>query len=152
MKPIAMLCYLGTISLLIMAILMGANLLVFIDPPSMLVGPFAATLLLVATYGVSDLATAYGAGFRGLFGSDDGPPDPAKAQLVVAVGRSGILYSWLTALAGFMIGHVQMLANLEDPSAIGPAMAVSLLTGFYAVLAVMFVYLPMTRNAEAKAA
>jgi hypothetical protein len=30
-------------------------------------------------------------------------------------------------------------------------MAVSLLTGFYAVLAVMFVYLPMTRNAEAKA-
>ena len=148
MKPIAMLCYLGTFSILIMAILLGSNLLIFIDIPSMLVGPFAATLLLVATYGVSDLAKAYGAGLGGLFGSEDGPPDPEKARLVMAVGRSGILYSWLTAMAGFMIGHVQMLANLDDPTAIGPAMAVSLLTGFYAVLAVMFVYLPMTRNAE----
>jgi chemotaxis protein MotA len=32
---------------------------------------------------------------------------------------------------GTVIGLVQMLQNLSDPSAIGPAMAVSLLTMFY---------------------
>src|SRR3546814_10457455 len=41
-------------------------------------------------------------------------------------------------LIGTLIGLVQMLANLKDPNAIGPAMAVALLTTFYgAVLAYM---------------
>ena len=42
-------------------------------------------------------------------------------------------------LIGTLIGLVQMLANLDDPNSIGPAMAVALLTTFYgAVLANMF--------------
>lgn len=41
-------------------------------------------------------------------------------------------------LIGTLIGLVQMLGNLQDPSTIGPAMAVALLTTFYgAVLACM---------------
>ena len=39
-------------------------------------------------------------------------------------------------MIGTLIGLVQMLQSLSDPSAIGPAMAVALLTTFYgAVLA-----------------
>ncbi len=46
-------------------------------------------------------------------------------------------------MIGTLIGLVQMLQNLSDPSAIGPAMAVALLTTFYgAVLANAFA-LPM---------
>lgn len=42
-------------------------------------------------------------------------------------------------MIGTLIGLVQMLQNLSDPSAIGPAMAVALLTTFYgAVLANVF--------------
>lgn len=42
-------------------------------------------------------------------------------------------------LIGTLVGLVQMLGSLEDPSSIGPAMAVALLTTFYgAVLANMF--------------
>ena len=42
-------------------------------------------------------------------------------------------------LIGTLVGLVQMLSNLDDPSSIGPAMAVALLTTFYgAVLSTVF--------------
>ncbi len=56
-------------------------------------------------------------------------------------------------MVGTLIGLVQMLANLDDPSSIGPKMAVAMITTFYgAVLANLF-FLPMseklaTRNEE----
>jgi chemotaxis protein MotA len=51
-------------------------------------------------------------------------------------------------LIGTLVGLVQMLGNLDDPSAIGPAMAVALLTTFYgAVLANMF-FLPLANKLE----
>ena len=55
-------------------------------------------------------------------------------------------------LIGTLIGLVQMLGNLDDPSAIGPAMAVALLTTFYgAVLANMF-FLPLAAKLERNSA
>ena len=39
-----------------------------------------------------------------------------------------------SGVIGSLIGFVNMLANLDDPKSIGPAMAVSLLTLLYAVL------------------
>lgn len=51
-------------------------------------------------------------------------------------------------LIGTLIGLVQMLGNLDDPSTIGPSMAVALLTTFYgAVLANMF-FLPLASKLE----
>ncbi|MCB9728892.1 MAG: MotA/TolQ/ExbB proton channel family protein [Deltaproteobacteria bacterium] len=44
-----------------------------------------------------------------------------------AVGEAGPAMGML----GTLIGLVQMLANMDDPKAIGPAMAVALLTTFY---------------------
>ncbi len=46
-------------------------------------------------------------------------------------------------LIGTLIGLVQMLQTMEDPSTIGPAMAVALLTTFYGVVAANLVCLPM---------
>ncbi|HDQ41118.1 MAG TPA: motility protein A [Desulfonatronum sp.] len=52
-------------------------------------------------------------------------------------------YAPAFGMIGTLIGLVQMLAALHDPSTIGPAMAVALLTTFYgAMLANMF-FLPM---------
>ena len=58
-------------------------------------------------------------------------------------------------LIGTLIGLVQMLADLQNPETIGPAMAVALLTTFYgailgtAVLAPMAAKLERNSNAEA---
>lgn len=46
-------------------------------------------------------------------------------------------------LIGTLIGLVQMLQRMNDPSAIGPAMAVALLTTFYGAALANLVFLPM---------
>jgi chemotaxis protein MotA len=58
-------------------------------------------------------------------------------------------------LIGTLVGLVQMLGNLEDPSTIGPAMAVALLTTFYGAILANMVFLPLAnkldRNSGAEA-
>lgn len=55
-------------------------------------------------------------------------------------------------LIGTLIGLVQMLASLDDPSAIGPAMAVALLTTMYgAIMANMF-FNPLAAKLERNSA
>lgn len=51
-------------------------------------------------------------------------------------------------LIGTLIGLVQMLGNLSDPSTIGPAMAVALLTTFYGAVLSNMVLVPMANKLE----
>ncbi len=46
-------------------------------------------------------------------------------------------------MIGTLIGLVQMLASMEDPSSIGPAMAVALLTTLYGALLANVIFLPL---------
>lgn len=46
-------------------------------------------------------------------------------------------------MVGTLIGLVKMLMMMEDPSAIGPAMAVALITTFYGVILANLVFLPV---------
>jgi chemotaxis protein MotA len=46
-------------------------------------------------------------------------------------------------LVGTLIGLVQMLQTMDDPSSIGPAMAVALLTTFYGAVLANFIFLPL---------
>jgi chemotaxis protein MotA len=46
-------------------------------------------------------------------------------------------------MIGTLIGLVQMLTTMEDPTTIGPAMAVALLTTFYGAVAANLICLPM---------
>ena len=45
-----------------------------------------------------------------------------------------------------------MLANMEDPSSIGPAMAVALVTTFYGALLANVVFMPMTVKLQRRSA
>ena len=47
-------------------------------------------------------------------------------------------------MIGTLIGLVQMLQSMEDPSAIGPAMAIALLTTFYGSVLANIVFLPIS--------
>lgn len=51
-------------------------------------------------------------------------------------------------LIGTLIGLVQMLANLQNPDAIGPAMAVALLTTFYGAILSNIVLSPLAGKLE----
>ncbi|MCL6582424.1 MAG: MotA/TolQ/ExbB proton channel family protein [bacterium] len=62
-------------------------------------------------------------------------------------------YAPAMGLIGTLIGLVQMLQNLNDPSKIGPGMAVALLTTFYGAIMANMVFLPLsgklkTRSSE----
>lgn len=52
-------------------------------------------------------------------------------------------YAPALGMTGTVIGLVQMLRLMDDPSKIGPAMAVALITTFYGVILANLVFLPM---------
>lgn len=54
-------------------------------------------------------------------------------------------------LIGTLVGLVKMLGTLNDPSTIGPAMAIALLTTFYGALLAHMVFLPLASRAERNA-
>jgi chemotaxis protein MotA len=54
-------------------------------------------------------------------------------------------------LIGTLIGLVQMLANLDDPSTIGPSMAIALLTTFYGAVLANIVLVPLASKLERNA-
>jgi chemotaxis protein MotA len=62
--------------------------------------------------------------------------------------RKAAEYAPAMGLIGTLIGLVQMLGNLDDPSAIGPSMAVALLTTFYGAVLANMVLSPLAAKLE----
>ena len=56
-----------------------------------------------------------------------------------------------SGVLGTLIGLVNMLAKMDDPSAIGPAMAVALLTVLYGVLLAEFILGPLINRLRNRA-
>ena len=55
-------------------------------------------------------------------------------------------------MIGTLVGLVIMLKNLDDPSAIGPGMAMALLTTFYGAVSANLIYIPVAGKLKARAA
>ena len=53
-------------------------------------------------------------------------------------------YSPAFGMVGTLIGLIQMLANLDDPSSIGPKMAVAMITTFYGSVMANLFFIPMS--------
>lgn len=62
--------------------------------------------------------------------------------------RRAAEFSPAMGLIGTLIGLVQMLGNLDDPTTIGPSMAVALLTTFYGAVLANMVFLPLAAKLE----
>ena len=60
-------------------------------------------------------------------------------------------YAPALGMIGTVIGLVQMLRNMNDPSTIGPAMAVALITTFYGAVLANLVFLPMVGKLKHRA-
>ncbi|MYM53732.1 motility protein A [Thalassovita mangrovi] len=68
-------------------------------------------------------------------------------------GTQGVVKSWIDiapamGMIGTLIGLVQMLGNMEDPKAIGPAMAVALLTTLYGAFIANVIFGPILAKLE----
>ncbi len=61
------------------------------------------------------------------------------AEIVATMGA----FAPAMGMIGTVIGLVQMLQSMSDPSTIGPAMAVALITTFYGAILANLVFLPM---------
>lgn len=59
-------------------------------------------------------------------------------------------YAPAFGMLGTLIGLVQMLAGLNDPSSVGPAMSVALLTTFYGSLLSTVIFLPIAGKLKAR--
>lgn len=76
----------------------------------------------------------------------------ARARMASAVLRRAAEVAPAMGLIGTLVGLVQMLGSLSNPSAIGPAMAVALITTFYGAILGSMVLAPLAakidRNAD----
>ena len=59
-------------------------------------------------------------------------------------------YSFSAGIVGVLIGMVLILGNLDDPAAIGPALAICLLTALYGTILKYFVYAPLVHSIDKK--
>ena len=60
-------------------------------------------------------------------------------------------YAPAFGMIGTLIGLVQMLANLDDPSTIGPKMAVAMITTFYGAIMANLFFIPMSNKLGGRA-
>lgn len=60
-------------------------------------------------------------------------------------------YSPALGMIGTLIGLVQMLQNMDDPSSIGPAMAVALITTFYGAIMANVLFSPLAGKLSIRA-
>lgn len=76
----------------------------------------------------------------------------ARHYKAAGVLRRAAEVSPAMGLIGTLIGLVQMLGNLEDPSTIGPSMALALLTTFYGAVLSNMVFSPLAAKLERNSA
>ncbi len=62
------------------------------------------------------------------------------------------MYAPAFGMIGTLIGLVQMLANMSDPSTIGPSMAVALITTFYGAVMANLIFLPIAGKLKQRSA
>ena len=113
---------------IVCAILMGGPLAHFVSVPGLLL--FFSVTIGVVLWGNSldDIAGGVSdwLGNRAL--------DDAGRERCHRIFSQAANFAVASGFVGVLIGLVQMLQNLEDPSAIGPAMAMALLSLLYAVV------------------
>ena len=132
------------LSVLLWGVMLGSSLLIFINGPSVLFTVGGGVFLWWLAVGRD--APRMWATLRAAA--------PSRAELESALvtletGRRGL---WLVSWLGVLIGLTQILQALDDPSAIGPAMAVCLLTVTYATVINLFAINPMRHRLEHKRA
>ena len=121
-----------------LAMAMTGGAMMIMDAPSMVIVLAGACLFTVAAHGPGPLIDA-------LVASLNSQPLTLQAchqhRRVLETLRNALCAS---GAAGFLLGLIAVLGNLADPSHIGPAVAVAMLTTLYAVILAELVIAPLS--------
>ena len=119
------------------AIAVGAGAGMFINLPSLAITLGVTFFMLLAAFG-KDFLRFIPDGLATLICTPQ-EPNPRFAE----IAGHGARYVIGAGVIGTMIGMIQMLSNLSDPSGLGVGMATCLLTIFYAIITseLLFAYL-----------
>ena len=117
------------VSAILGTILVASSIGAFIDVPSLLTVIIPVIASISAKHGLE--------GFKELFREGEN-----QSKVLHTMGVTAIL----SGAIGTMIGFIIMLGNLSDQSAIGPALAIVLLTIFYGLLIFLFTTLLSTKD------
>ncbi|MGN7612790.1 hypothetical protein ACQZV8_11975 [Magnetococcales bacterium HHB-1] len=131
MKYSGIIGFVLAIAIISIGILLGSDLHVFFNPPSLIFVLGLTIGLGLLSFGAQKLFFAIKTVFSlTLLGRT---PNPEQVNLISVIRglRKHLYYS---AMIGAFIGWVQILSTLDDPAALGPAVAVSIFTIFYALI------------------
>ena len=131
--------------LIVCAILMGGDLHAFVDPPSLAVVLGITTGGILFSHSPGEILGA----FWTACGTD--PLSEEKASQAGGVFSRMSHIALASGLIGTLIGLVQMLQNLSDPTKIGPAMAVALLCPLYAIILSELIFKAAEADCRARA-
>ncbi|MEC7241398.1 MAG: MotA/TolQ/ExbB proton channel family protein [Myxococcota bacterium] len=114
--------------MIVAGILSGAALQSFVDPPSVFIVVGVIVGGALASFSPSQISTAFEDGFSG------GTVESERAHESSSVFFRLSELSVAAGIVGTLLGLVMMLQQMDDPTAIGPAMAVALLTLLYGIM------------------
>jgi len=125
-----------------MLVAIGENLTAFVDPPSLII-------VVTFTLGVLWLSgTSIPQMFRALFSRDASAEECAAAAAGWGVAcKAAHAAGWI----GVLIGAVIILKNLDDIGAIGPGLAICILTALYGLFVAYGLCMPCQRYLESRA-
>ena len=128
-SPCRLIGFIGVTFIILGCIALGAGAPLFINLPALMAVFGIAFFALLATFGTDFLKFIPESLLN--FVSTNPQPNPRYAEIALFTSR----YIIGAGIIGMLIGLIQMLSNLSDPSGIGVGMATALLTTFYAIIA-----------------
>lgn len=141
-KPLHLIHTLIGATLLVAVLAWGAlstgDISVFIDTSSLI---WVVGIVIAGLWMCFGPLTAAKAIAGALFGSRT--EDQDTFTLNIAVLARGYQLAWAAGVSGALLGLVIMLINLDDPAAIGPGMALCLLTAIYGLILAEFFFSPL---------
>ena len=145
MKPHRIMGVVAAVTCVVVGIIILSPLSYFFDATSVVLVVVGSVAMVAVTYGRASgrLLSALGGWFFGAESDAFSSKEHREiAEMAIGFGQ----YALLTGAVGMLIGQVHMLVNMTDPSAIGPALAVSLLTVFYGGVAHMVIAVPVSQH------
>ena len=134
-----------TVSLLLAGIMWGSPLIVFFNTSAVMIAVGGTVFMLLATHGRDALLLCSGMG-RWFLGGGSTPWNAEDCRKAAHIANTGGGLAIMMGALGCLLGLITMLQNMDDLSAIGPAMAVALLTVFYAMAMNLLFFVPMSRH------
>lgn len=114
----------------------GGVLWTFVDLPSLLIVIGIPVVLLRAGWSFREMGEA----FRAALSDGSGEGERAEAVRFFAAARRYLVGS---SIFSFLVGIVCILKNLSDKTKLGPNLALTLISAFYAVVLILVVCLPL---------